>query len=240
MATAPPPASRDRASRMFVIAALVAITLVLIGFARTYYLKYHFGTPALTGMVHLHGAVMTLWFLLFAIQATLIRHHQVRWHRRLGVAGVGLAILVVALGSHVAISSAARGGGPPMLPPLVFLAIPLGDMLVFTVLAGSAIGLRKRSDWHKRLMLLASLSLLAAAVARIPLDFIMLGGPLAFFGLVDLLIVACVIHDTVVNRRLHPAFGWGLLLIVASQVLRLLIAGTDGWMRFAMWLTGTG
>jgi hypothetical protein len=240
MVTVPTPAGRERSSRLFMIAALVAMVLVLIGFAQTYYLKLYFETPALTGVVHLHGAVMTLWFALFATQVVLIRHNRVHWHRRLGVVGTGLAVLVVLLGSFVAIQSAARGGGPPMLPPLVFLAIPLGDMLVFTVLAGGAIWLRRRSDWHKRLMLLASLSLLAAAVARIPLDFIGQGGPLAFFGLVDLVILGCLIYDTAINRRLHPAFGWGLLLIVASQVVRLMIAGTDWWMSFALWLTGAG
>lgn len=234
------PARRDRASPLFMVAAVVAVLLVLGGFAQTYYLKYYFETPALTGIVHLHGAVMTLWFAFFAIQVMLIRRKQVHLHRRLGVFGAGLAILIVILGSHVAIASAARGGGPPMIPPLVFLTIPLGDMLVFSVLAGLSIWLRKRSDWHKRLMLLASLSLLTAAVARIPLGFMEQGGPLAFFGLVDLVILAFVIGDTAIHRRLHPALGWGFFFIVASQILRLMIADTAWWTSFAMWLTGAG
>jgi hypothetical protein len=49
--------------------------------------------------------------------------------------------------------------------------------------------------------------------------------------------LACVIYDTVKNRRLHPAFGWGILFIVASQPLRLMLTDTAVWMQFATWLT---
>jgi uncharacterized membrane protein YozB (DUF420 family) len=238
MAAIPSVIERERSTWLFVCAALVALVLVFLGFSRTYYLKNFFDGPPLSGAVHFHGAIMSLWFVLFATQATLIRARHVRWHRRLGVAGIGLALLVVITGTYVAIASAARGGGPPGLPPLQFLVIPLGDMLVFSILAGAAIGLRKRRDWHKRLMLLASLALLAAAIARIPLAGINQGGPLVFFGLTNLVLLACVIYDTAVNRRLHPAFGWGLALIVASQVGRLMVSGTDWWLSFAQWLTG--
>ena len=87
-------------------------------------------------------------------------------------------------------------------------------------------------------MLLASFSLLTAAIARIPLSFISAGGLPLFFGLTDLCIVICVAYDTVKNRRLHPAFGWGVLFIVASQALRFMVAGTSAWAQFAAWLVG--
>jgi hypothetical protein len=53
-----------------------------------------------------------------------------------------------------------------------------------------------------------------------------------------LFIFGCVAFDTAKNRRLHPAFGWGMLLIIGSQVARFLVAGTPEWGRFAAWLTG--
>jgi hypothetical protein len=61
---------------------------------------------------------------------------------------------------------------------------------------------------------------------------------MTFFGLTDLCVIAFVIVDTVRNRRLHPAFLWGTLFMVASHPLRLMLAGTDAWMRFAAWLVG--
>jgi hypothetical protein len=82
------------------------------------------------------------------------------------------------------------------------------------------------------------LNLLTPAIARIPLHFIAAGGPLVFFGLTDLCVLAWVTFDTIKNRRLHPAFLWGTLFIIAAQPLRLMLAGTDLWLRFATALVG--
>ncbi len=57
-----------------------------------------------------------------------------------------------------------------------------------------------------------------------------------FFGLTDLVALSCVAYDTVKHRRLHPAFGWGMLFIVLSQPARLLLSGTPAWQQFASWL----
>ena len=217
--------------------AITTALIVFIGFARTYYLKGVFGTPALSsGLVHLHGIVMTLWFALFVVQVRLIAAHRTDLHRRVGVVGAVLALLVLVVGITTAIV-AAKHGVTPDPPPLVFLSIPLGDMLVFAILVGLGLLFRRRRDIHRRLMLLASVGILAAAIARIPIEFIATGGPLVFFGLTDLCVLICVVFDTVKNRRLHPAFGWGTLFIVASQPLRLMLTDTAVWMQFATWLT---
>jgi hypothetical protein len=85
-------------------------------------------------------------------------------------------------------------------------------------------------------MLLSCVGMLGAAIARIPVDAIHNGGLPMFFGLTDLFVLSCVGYDTVKHRRLHPAFGWGMLLIVASQPLRLVLSGTSAWHQFASWL----
>jgi hypothetical protein len=223
--------------RLYTWAAIVTALLVLIGFARTYYLKGVFGAPALSGLVHLHGVVMTLWVALFIVQTRLIAVRRTDLHRRLGVIGGILAGLVLIMGTLTAIA-AARRGGESEPPPLVFLAVPLGDMLVFALLVGAALFYKRRPDIHKRLMLLSCGAILTAAIARIPLNFIETGGPLVFFGLTDLFILVCIAFDTIKHRRLHPAFGWGVLLLIASQPLRLLLSGTQIWMQFAIWLVG--
>jgi hypothetical protein len=227
---------KDR--RLYIWVAVFIPIIVLAGFARTYYLKGLFGTPALPGLlVHLHGIVMTSWVVLFVVQVWLVAARRTRLHQRLGVLGAILAGLVFLVGVVTAINAAARGSssGPP---PLQFLVVPLGDMLVFAILIGTALHFRRRMEIHKRLMLLAAVNLLTPAIARIPLQFIETGGPLVFFGLTDVCVLACVGFDTVKQRRLRPVFVWGTLLIVASQPLRLLLAGTDAWMRFAAWLVG--
>lgn len=215
--------------------ALAALLLVIAGFARTYYLKTLFDTPTLPPLVHLHGAVMTGWFALLFIQASLIATHRTAVHQRLGILGAVWALLVVTVGAATAIH-AARRGFTPGPPPLVFLVVPLMDLVVFGSLTGAALLYRRRPEFHRRLMLLGSLGILAPAIARLPIEPIHSGGLPVIFGLMVLCAVACVAFDTWRHRRLHPAFGWGLLVVVGSIPLRIGLAGTAAWQRFAAWL----
>ena len=234
MATTTPNFHRRISDRPLYLAAAILIPLVVLaGFARTYFLKGFFGTPPLPSfIVHIHGVVMTAWVLLFIVQVTLVAKRRTKIHMRLGILGAILSALVVVVGILTALYAAARGATPGP-PPLVFLIIPLGDMVVFGILAGAALYFRKRLDIHKRLMLLAAAAMLPPAIARIPLSFITNNGPLAFFGLTDLCVLGFVVFDTVRHRRLHPAFLWGSLLIFVFQPLRVLVAGTEAWTSFA-------
>lgn len=232
----PPPRTGER--RLYAFAAAAALAVVLAGFARTYYLKFAFGTPPLSVLLQVHGAVMTAWFVLFAVQATLVARGRVRLHRRLGAFGALLALAVLVVGTTVAITAARLGHAPPGPPPLVFLVVPLGDMLVFALLVGAALWFRRRSDVHKRLMLLACVGLLTAAIARIPLPLLQQGGIVTFFMATIVLVLACVAWDTVMHRRLHPAFGWGAALVALSWPLRLALSQTPQWQEFARWLAG--
>jgi hypothetical protein len=228
---------RNTGHGLYIWGAVGALLVIFAGFARTYYLKGAFGTPDLSVLKHAHGLVMTAWFTLFLVQVRLVATGRTAVHRKLGIAGAVLAALVVIVGTATALV-AAKNGATPGPPPLVFLAIPLGDMLVFVTIVSAAILYRKRSDYHKRLMLLASLSILTAAIARIPVDFLQAGGLPAFFGTTDLLIIAFVAFDSVRSRRLHPAFLAGTVFVIASQVGRFLVAGTPQWTSFARWLVG--
>jgi len=226
-------AGGDRA--IYTWAAVVALLVVFAGFSRTFFLKGAFGTPELTTLVLVHGIVMTLWFSLFLVQARLVASGRTDLHRRLGIFGGLLAVSVVIVGVTVAISGA-RLGHSPGPPPLVFLGIPLFDMLIFACLVSTALYFRQRPEIHKRLMLLANLSILTAAIARIPVAFIHDGGLMMYFGLKILLIILFVVYDSLRNRRLHPAFGWGAAFVIISLPLRLWVIGTPTWMRFATWL----
>jgi len=238
LATQPQLAVRRRDRFFYTGMAVLAAAIVFAGFARTYYLKAHFATPPLRPLVHFHGILFTSWIVLFLSQASLVAAKRTDIHRRLGLAGGVLAVLMVCVGSLTAISAARRGFAPPGAPPpLVFLVIPLFDMLVFAVLIAAAFLYRRQPDTHKRLMLVATIALLDAAIGRLPFAFILKNGPLAFFGLADLILLACIFYDIVTRRRLHPAYLWGGILLIVSQPLRLLIGGTSAWLTFAHWLT---
>ena len=232
--------SRARAERpLYTAAALVGAFVVFAGFAPTYYLNSFFGAADLTTLKHVHGVVMTAWFVLFFVQARLAATGRIAIHRRLGVAGVVLAALVVATGTTVAIAAAKAGSAPVAgISPLVFMVLPLGEMVAFALLFAAAVALRRRSDYHKRLMLLASLAILAPAFGRFPTDALGLSGPPVFFALTDLVVLACIAYDTAKNRRLHPAFVTGFIFIVFVQFGRLVLSQTAVWTRFATWLIG--
>src|SRR5207237_8273238 len=149
-------------------------------------------------LLYVHGFIFTLWIALLLTQTTLIATKRTRTHMKLGVAGGMLALLMIAVGTIVALIRAKSFQPPPgFSSPLIFLTIPLGDLLVFGILVGLAFYFRRRLEIHKRLMLLGTIAILPAAVARLPFAFIQQYGPLAFFGLSDLFIVPCLIFDIV-------------------------------------------
>ena len=156
---------RRRGRWFFTGIAAAAGATVLVGFARTYYIKQIFAAPSLPPLFHLHGALFTAWMLLFIIQACLVATRRTWVHRRLGIVGGLLVMPMVASGISVAIT-AARGEGPvssavargefvqalPDLPPLVAMVIPLTSVLLFAMFAGAGLVYRRQPDVHKRLM----------------------------------------------------------------------------------------
>src|SRR5687768_6815056 len=228
-----------RRERLFFTGMVIAMVITAFaGFARTYYLRPYFGHPPLVPLLHLHGVVFSAWLVLLVIQTVLVAANRTRVHRRLGVAGAVVAVLVVLVGTLTALIRARIVEVPPgTASPLVFLTIPLGDMLMFAILVGAGFYFRRRADVHKRLMLLATIAILPAATARLPFAFIQQVGPIAFFGLADLFILVCLLYDLISRGRPHRTTVWGGLLIILSQPLRLLIGMTDTWISFADWLT---
>jgi hypothetical protein len=220
--------------------SILAGVVVFAGFSRTFYLKAAYHTPVLPTLLHVHGVVMTLWFAVFILQVRLVAMNRSDLHRPVGVIAALVAALVVVVGTATAIAAAKRGYVPDIpgtpLPPLVFLVVPLADLLVFTGLVTTALVLRRRPDIHRRLMPLAALSLLTPAISRIPLGIIHSGGIALYLALTVLFVLACVVVDTVKSRRLHPAFGWGAATLILSEPLRMLVGSTSAWMRFATWL----
>ncbi|CAJ0876142.1 hypothetical protein AMST5_02758 [freshwater sediment metagenome] len=218
------------------MAAAMAVT-VFVGFAPTFFLKVFSDSPPLSPLLHVHGAAFASWYLILLTQATLIANGRPDIHRLLGLAGFCLAILMVVLGVAAAIGAIRSNHTPPGLDPRSFLVLPFFGITVFAILVGAGFLARKRPETHKRLMLLASIAMLDAAIARIPGVFAF-GGPLASFGLQDLFVIACIVYDFASRRRIHPAYLVGGLFILAMQPLRLVVSQTPWWLAFGDWLKG--
>jgi len=226
--------------RLFLAAALAFALIVLAGFARTYYAKGLFGTPPLpSGLVHLHGLLMTAWVALFVAQVRFISTKRIRLHQRLGYAGIGLATLIIASGIPTALRAAKYGSAasPPDVPPLSFLLVPLSDLVMFGLFFGAAVYYRRRPAAHKSLMLLTALNFLPPALARIPVASLQALGPLWFFGVPTALALLCLGLDARHSGHVNKVFLTGTLLLVASYVGRLAFMSTGAWISVATWMT---
>ncbi len=235
---------------MAISAAILAI--VLIGFTPTLYLRLLFDVPPIPGFLYLHGALLTAWFVLVVAQAALIRSRSVTAHRRLGVVGVCVGVAVVVTSSIVTFRfvdrimhrpgetditlSVMMGFGADA--PLLGLAATalwgnLTSLATFTVLLGSAVLMRNRSDVHRRLMMLASLSILPPAIARIS-RWPGLGGDLGPFVpvVMVLLLLAMVWFDLNTRRRVHRATVIGGASVVLGIVAGTVLARSD----FGLWV----
>src|SRR5688572_326123 len=237
------PAREYARDRMFYSGMAVAMGLtVFAGFAPSYYLRFLSSGPSatvsggpFTPLIHLHGALFTAWVLLFIVQTALVAGRRVAVHRRLGVATAVLAALMIVVGTSTAIATASRGGSPPGVDPLVFLVIPLFDIFLFATFVTVALVKRRDREAHKRLMLLAYVSIIVAAVARLP--GVLPLGPPGFFGLAFLFILIGGLYDFLSRRRVHRVYVWGGALFAISVPVRLMISGTGAWRAFAELLT---
>lgn len=215
----------------FVVVAISVTVTVLAGFIPLYTLRLLRHDPNLTLLVHAHGFVMTAWMALFLTQTQLIARHRVDLHRRLGWFGAGVAMLVIVVGVSTLIHAAARKSHDVHSTRFLWMLAAFDGiaLVVFAGLVGAAIVLRRRGDYHKRLMLLATLSLLGPAFGRLTAYAKGLRGD-SDIGVLLLCagtVVACALVDKVRSHRLHPAFLWGgapvIAMVVATYVAKLML-----------------
>jgi hypothetical protein len=232
------PTTTWRTDRLFYGGMAIAMSGAVVGgFASSFYLRGVVAgpTPPLTGLLWVHGLAFTAWMLLFFTQTVLIASRRVNVHRKLGAVGVTLAAVMIALALSQAVISLRLDHTPVAgISPQAFFVLPFFDMVVFATLVVAAVLNRRRPETHKRLMLMATIALLDAPIARMVPAL----GPPGFFGIQDLYVIAGPIYDLISRRKINSAYIWGGLLVIASQPIRLLISTTPVWLAFAGWLHG--
>jgi uncharacterized membrane protein YozB (DUF420 family) len=231
--------SSDRDYSAWIVAAI--LLCVLGGFSRSFFFRPFFGTtPAWAApepIFYLHGTIFSAWFALLAVQTWLIRDGALRLHRRLGYAGAALGTGVVLFGTYAALRAANRPSGfiAVPLPPEQFLAVPLVGLALFAVLLGLAVINRNRPACHKRLILLASIDLLGAAIARIPMMLPIL--PVWIDSVVYAGFVAALASwDLSACRRIRPETLWGGGALIGLNFAALPIGQTAAWQVAAHWM----
>jgi len=223
--------SNYRSHIIYGATALVFAISVFIGFSRTYYLKTVFGTPQLPTLTHVHGAAFTLWTLFFVGQTSLVLAGRTDIHRRTGWAGSAFALGITILGAAMTFHSV-RVGYASGRPSMALLLINgLIDLVLFCGFFAFALIFRHKKELHKRLMMLAMVSLIIPALGRFPVPSSMIIWVICAFSLTT------VVYDLLFLRRMYLVSIIGALLINAASPLRFIIADTPSWQRFAQWVT---
>ena len=187
----------------------------------------------------MHGVVLTAWYVGFFLQTALVAAHRTDLHRRLGWAGAGLAVAVFALNLIVTLAFVPRlralgldvEAGMAGLSGIVWQN--LAALLSFAIFLPTAIALRHRAETHKRLMLLASISIVQPAIARISrwAVFDRLDPVLFSLGGLLLLLLALALYDLISTKRLHPVTVLGGSFFFGSRLFALLVISTSEFGR---------
>ena len=225
----PSGAARPSAHRRFYVSmALLMAAMVAVGFWPTYFGPLVAGTYAGSWMFHLHGTVFMGWMGLFAAQVALVSTGRTRLHRRLGTIGIAYGVLVLAVGLTVTLYAPVmhmRSGAWDLDSAAAFLLLPLGDMVLFAGLFGAAIVYRRQPEVHKRLMLLATVAIVFAAVSRrIPFE-----RPWTFLLIWLAPVFAAIVYDWQTRGRVHRTYVLGAAILLVAFA-RVFVMNHEPWL----------
>lgn len=215
----------------FAMSLLIA-AIVVCGFSQTVNGNLLHASPPRPILLWFHGAAFSGWVAFFIFQSTLVRTHNVKWHRFFGWFGVALGTAMVLLGVTTAIvmtrfdaQTLHQSGGN------AFLIVPFYDIAAFAALFTLAILCRKKPELHRRLIFIATCGLLAAAFGRMPY----LSQHLFFYWALDAMILLGVMRDLLVNRRVHRVYLIALPILILCQmiVVHTMATGSAWWLRIA-------
>jgi hypothetical protein len=240
---------RPKVDTFYVAMAFGCVLIAFGGFAPTYWLQLAHGTFVGPSLLHIHGLLFSAWPVLLLTQVLFVANGRPALHRAFGLAGISLATAMVIVGLAAAIHTLdvglAAGYGDRSR---AFLILPVSAIGLFACFFVAAIANIRRPETHKRLMLLATISLLQAAMGRVFFVLVTGGGPGLRPGLgeppplivglvpsliLELLIVAGVIFDWRTRGRPHPVWLIGAAVTTAVIVLRGPVSETGAWLAFA-------
>ena len=222
--------------RFYLVMSLVMAATIVAGFSQTVPDDFT-AHPGLPLLLHVHGAVFTLWVMLIVAQPALIAQGSIQRHRQLGMVGAGLASAMVIMGLAATLFAIRYHRVPSFFPVGVFLVMNSVGILTFAGLVTAAVLLRRKADWHKRLMICATVSILGPGLGRfLPMDSFGAFAPLVMFGVIILYALAGPAHDLITIRRVHPAYLWGAAAILIGDLAIAPLAFAPPTTAFIHWL----
>ena len=242
-AAAPRVTSRVGETNFYFYMALSCIAVAFLGFAPTYWVPMATGSFPSMPVIHFHGMLFFTWTLYFAFQTWLAASGRVARHRTIGMIGVSLATAMTIFGFLAAVNAMKRSAALGLTDAgIAFAIVPLSGILFFAVIFSLAIANTRQPETHKRLMLLAGISILDAAVARWFLTFLAPAGPpgpppvevtIVPALVAYLLLVPALIFDWRSQGRPHPVYIYGGITLLAVKLLNWPISITPAWHAIA-------
>ncbi len=205
--------------------ALGLVAFIVVAFAQ-FELRGLVPLGALPLLVHLHGALMLSWLIVFALQAVIANRQMRSAHRVLGLVAGPLVLLIPPVTVAACIAMLRMHMAPPFFSPAFFLSLVVVEVLAFAALVGWALALRRESDWHYRLMIGATIVLMEPAVGRaLPLPIIGAAMEQTIALVLQLLVVGCIaLIDRRGGRKIHPATLSVAAVIVGTHLLDVAFA----------------
>jgi hypothetical protein len=216
--------------------AVLLCVVVFIGFSPTYFRAGMLRAPLPSPILHVHGAVFTIWMLLYLVQSALISARRVAWHRSFGTVAFCLPPIMIVLGMIAALDAFHRGARIGPLDPAVSLAIPLLGIICFAIVIFAAWRTRRRPDAHKRLVLFATIGLTEAAFGRFPWSLIGLPPAAGAVTGLGVLVLLVIVYDLISLHRIHRSTLWAAPLTFAVGAFAVPIGMTAAWHSFAAFL----
>ena len=223
----------------------IAIALVLftiVGFSRTYYLRFLYDLPPLDMLVHVHGLVFTAWLAVFITQTRLVAANRVDLHMKLGIAAVMLAVVVIVTSlATTAVRASVPRIHPSGLTSAQFSAVGVMSLVLFAVFIALGIACRRRAALHKRYMVLAMIGVLTPAASRILTQIGLREHWVYLVPVVPaLFMVWCLVSDWRKYNFVHPVYAIGGAAIIAAWPLRLMMGRAEWYQPVAEWFARWG
>lgn len=212
--------------------AMVAIAAVTIGFSTTYFIPVASDTFAGPLVAHVHGLLFMAWIAMVLLQPMLIRQRRSGLHRKLGLIALPLAVAMAISGLGVGTFAVSRdlaaGVGDIAYSQLIGV---VAAMIIFVLYVSIAVASRKKPDWHKRMMLLATIAVLWPAWFRFRhlLPFVPHPDIILSVVVSDSLVLVAMVRDRLKFAQIHPAYLIFGLLLIAEHVCEVLFFDTSTW-----------
>ena len=221
----------------------IALSLfIIIGFSRTYYLRFLTDLPPLNTLMHLHSLAFSAWLLVFIAQTRLVAAGRVDLHMKLGIAALALAAVIVAIGfATTAVKATIPRVHPSGLTPPQFTIVGNMSLVLFAGLLALGFAFRGRAAYHKRFMVLATIAVLTPAASRLVTQLGLREHWTYLVPVVPALFVACCLaYDWRKQHMVHPVYAIGGAAIIASWPLRLMIGRSEWYRPIGEWIARLG